>query len=240
MTKFTIFKVRSGKTITKSRVELECRGLGTIDDPLILDPSTKFPKLFYIENSELHLRMHECNVHSIGIFNSQNISIKNSSLNSVYFSNCSNKIIDSCLNIKKLGMNMSNNNMINRSTIVKLKISHSNDNTIQECTIAKIKYRNNNENSFIKNEISEKVLLKTDKQPTFASLNLSKIIIATIEITFYVVMFIFLIMSRHTPFMFWAVIFVLIFFIFVAFVPQIIARKIIEKRKQKEMMTKSE
>ncbi|MHA1671499.1 MAG: hypothetical protein ACTSV5_13115 [Promethearchaeota archaeon] len=224
-----ITKVKSGyKTINTSRVDVDCRGSGTLDDPVIFDSSTKLPKWFWIDNSQSHLKIYECNNYSIGLFNSQNITVKNCSLNSLHFSNCSNNIIESCLKIKKLGIYMSNNNVINRSTITKLKMSRSNDNTIQECIITKIKYRNNNENTFIDNNIPDEMLLKTEKQLTFVSLNLNKIIIVIIEIGFYIAMYIFMILYHA---LLWLEILFLIIFSLVIFIPPRIARKILEKRR---------
>lgn len=185
--KLTISEVKAGfKTVHIHRLEVDCKGSGIVDDPAILDPSTKLPKSFWIHDSQLHLNIDNCYNHIINLVNSQNITVKNCTLESLNFSNCSNNSVESCQKIKHLGMYMSDNNKINRSTIFKLKMSRSNNNIIQDCIITKIKYRNNNENAFNNNQILEEELLKTKKQPTFVSLNLFKIINATMEIAFFI------------------------------------------------------
>lgn len=233
--KLTISEVKAGfKTVHIHRLEVDCKGSGTVDDPAILDPSTELPKSFWIHDSQLHLNIDNCYNHIINLVNSQNITVKNCTLESLNFSNCSNNNVESCQKIKHLGMYMSNNNRINRSTIFKLKMSHSNNNSIQDCTITKIKYRNNNENALNNNQIPEEELLKTKKQPTFVSLNLFKIINAIMVIAFYIG---FISMMIAYPFFFELGILILIFFTFTFFILPRIIKYCIKKRRETNSRT---
>ena len=228
--RFEIIEVETGfKTVNTTKLIINCQGSGTLDDPLILDSSIELPKWFYIYDSKLYLKIIECNDNSIGLFNCQNIYVKNSSLNSLYLSNCSNNIIEHCQRIKKLGLSLSNDNKIKLSSINKLKISRSNGNFIQECTIEKIKYRNNTENTFFNNEIPDEELLKTKKQPTFVSLNLIKIINFSMIIAFYTTV---LILIFILPYIFWFGVFMLILVTFILFILPKLLKKIIEKKRE--------
>jgi hypothetical protein len=105
--KFTIYSnYNFGKLILAESIEIECEGVGTEDAPLIITPSEKIPKIFFLQGSNLYVIIRN--------FKSYDISLQS----------CLNVTFDSC-KLKRCWLFKSNHITINSSSAEYVKLIRS-------------------------------------------------------------------------------------------------------------------
>ncbi len=138
--KFTIARlVVTFRARNLVRLEIECKGSGTEEDPLIIEPSESLPDSFHIIRSHLFVIVKNCKRDFISLNSCTNITITKCN-----FKNC---VIKNCNDINIKDTSISNNLKIydcmdikiEDSIIKNLKCKRSNSTNIRNCTIGKIR-----------------------------------------------------------------------------------------------------
>ncbi|MFX1478258.1 MAG: hypothetical protein ACFFCI_09005 [Promethearchaeota archaeon] len=140
--------------------ELDCKGSGTKDDPLIIDESVSIPTSFELNESELYIQMKNCMLLKLKISISKNILIEDCHIDWFELSGCSEiEIINVISGL--IGMGMSNNCILNGCTIEReLSIANSSNNLIKNFNVKKRLdynlFERCTDNIFENNKISER------------------------------------------------------------------------------------
>ncbi|MFX1489301.1 MAG: hypothetical protein ACFFBI_09150 [Promethearchaeota archaeon] len=134
-------KIKIEKTSRYSEIsnviELDCKGNGTKDDPLIIDESVSLPTSFELNESELYIQMKNCMLLKLKISISKNILIEDCHIDWFELSGCSKIEIVNVIS-GLIGMGMSNNCILNGCTIEReLSIANSSYNLIKNCIVKK-------------------------------------------------------------------------------------------------------
>jgi len=156
--------------VSNKKIEIDCEGIGTREDPILIDPQIDLPTNFKIFNSDLHVNIEKLDLYHIGVYRSHNISIRQSKIVALVLNRCSNMQILEVSNLKYLDLIRSDNNSIANCLIGKFKAYSSTANRINGCTIDKIgKYKRSKDNFFTDNQIppkQKKKLVKKQKEKT--------------------------------------------------------------------------
>ncbi|MFX1488508.1 MAG: hypothetical protein ACFFBI_05130 [Promethearchaeota archaeon] len=170
---------------------LECKGKGTEEDPVIIEPSEDLPKSFKIKNSNLFIIVRDCTLRALNFDSCKNVKLENCEFIQSTLVKCSNFRIINLTYTKKLKLNFSNDIIIEDCNIKRLDIYRSNSNVIRDCNISKLKHIRSDNNNFKANELPEsqkKHIEKSRYSDLIDKLSL-KYFIAFVVILVFVVIF---------------------------------------------------
>ncbi|MFW9873738.1 MAG: hypothetical protein ACFFG0_11590, partial [Candidatus Thorarchaeota archaeon] len=124
--KYSIYVQYTLGTMPQIRIiELECKGTGTEENPIIIEPSDKIPQGFFLKDSNLHILIRNFNSNKYGI--------------SIIY--CKNVNFEDCLLSSCILNNSSHINIRNVSTDY-LKISYCSYTDVKESVFKRVKIRN--------------------------------------------------------------------------------------------------
>ncbi|MFX1257614.1 MAG: hypothetical protein ACFFAN_07140 [Promethearchaeota archaeon] len=136
-------------------IELECKGMGTQDNPIIITSSENLPKVLTISKSNQHIVIRNLNLRFIGLYSCKNITIEKCKFEAFKLFHCSDfKIKNSsfgkfslkeCHDIEVEGCSM------NRIRIVRLLSNQINK--FKNCTLDRLKEKFRNKLIFEKTNI---------------------------------------------------------------------------------------
>ncbi|MFW9872715.1 MAG: hypothetical protein ACFFG0_06390 [Candidatus Thorarchaeota archaeon] len=143
---------------------LECKGSGTEDDPVIIEPSADLPKDFIIRNSNLYIHIKNCTIPHLTLEKCKNVMVEGCTLSICVLHKCLNITVKNSSISNFLTVYVSHGNIIEDVTINKLNIHHSNSNLVKKCKIDNIIYKFSKDNKFQGNIFPEKLLAQWRKQ----------------------------------------------------------------------------
>jgi hypothetical protein len=76
-------KIFSLKWYFFKEIELECKGEGTEQNPIIIEPTLDLPQDFDVRNNHLYINIINCKCHYISINNCKNITIEDCTFDSL-------------------------------------------------------------------------------------------------------------------------------------------------------------
>jgi len=152
--------------IRQLAVELEWKGTGSVEDPLIIDGDKQLPQKIMISNSSVFINIVNCQFVSIIVDMCQNIS----------FNKCSFEI---------LGILRSTNIFVNQSYISLLGLAQTSKSSFKKCTISKGFNLNNQSNIF-----TDCIFIKKAHKMFQQNFNLSKLII---QLPYFIVAYVIII-----------------------------------------------
>ena len=124
--KYTIYRWYTPvKTPQIEAIELECKGIGTEENPIIIGPSVKIPQIFFLKGSDIHILIKN--------FNSNKNRISINSCKNVNFEDC---ILKSCI------LNHSPNTNIRNVSADYLKISYCSYADVKDSVFKRVKIQN--------------------------------------------------------------------------------------------------
>ncbi|MBA7535403.1 hypothetical protein ES705_27656 [subsurface metagenome] len=144
----------SFNALSWSEIVTDCKGTGTKEDPVIIEPSEDLPRVIYLRNYNVHIHIRNLKKRFISLSFCSNIILKDCQLKYCDVLNCSNIKIDALSIGKLIRLNSSRDIQIKDSNIGKIKLDQSNSNTIRNCTIKKIINIMSSDNLFESNTIS--------------------------------------------------------------------------------------
>jgi hypothetical protein len=226
--KIAIYVIRyAGRYPNWKRFLIECKGTGTENDPVIIEPSMNLPQAFKIQDSDLFINIKNCNLQSLIIRSSQNIKLKSCRFKFSILNYCSKIEVENLICSKYLQVNYCTNIRIEGCNIKKLKVYQSNSNIIKNCIIAKLKSTSSNDNIYESISIPEDKLKKLEKNHFVDRIKLKSLIVFLI--LFFAVI-IFLPKLAFNTYMELPLIFILLgVFVFLFYLVDII-KSIIENR----------
>ena len=131
-----------------TKLVLECKGDGTVENPVIIDSSHKLPEIFSIQYSKLHVILKNFTAKKVSLFYVQNAKFKKCKIRGlILFNSDNNKIFNSTFKWH-INFKDSNNNYVTNSLIKKVRLDKSNHNRFKNCEISKIKINHSQKNSF--------------------------------------------------------------------------------------------
>jgi hypothetical protein len=118
--------------------ELECEGSGTEQDPAIISPSEHLPDQFRILNSNIFIKIVDCDIGSITLINCSNVSISSCKFRVLYFQNSSKMRIKN-VELNKSLIYESSELEFEGCSFKKLKLRQSRELGFVNCSIVKLK-----------------------------------------------------------------------------------------------------
>jgi len=113
------------KTSQIEAIELECKGIGTEENPIIIEPSIKIPQIFFLKGSDIHILIKN--------FNSNKNKISINSCKNVNFEDC---VLKSCI------LNHSPHTNIRNVSADYLKISYCSYTEVKDSVFKRVKIQN--------------------------------------------------------------------------------------------------
>jgi len=152
--KITIYNI-GYKPGQKLRFEIECKGEGTKENPLIIEPSDKIPKNFMVRGYKSNLVLKGFKSRYILVEDCQNTFIEDTELNRLRMERCSNIVIRNFTCFSKLTLYRCEDVTIESSFIARLKLFKSSDNSITNNFIIRLKEIGSKNNDLELNDIKK-------------------------------------------------------------------------------------
>lgn len=122
----------------KISLEIECKGEGTKENPIIIEPSDKIPKKFIVRVSKYHLVLKGFTSRYIFLEQCKNIVIEDTELNCLRMIHCSNIIIKNLTCFSRLALFRCEDVTIENSFIGRLRLFNSSDSSIVKSYIIRL------------------------------------------------------------------------------------------------------
>jgi len=152
--KITLYK-SSGRYGYRSAIIIDCKGDGTKENPIIIEPLSSIPKSFIINGYKYHIVVKEFKSSYILAEQCQNISIEDTELNRLRMERCSNITISNITCLSRLTLYRCKNIVIKKSFITRLRLFKSSVNTIKNNFIIRLKEIDSKNNQLTLNEINK-------------------------------------------------------------------------------------
>ena len=214
-----------GRSINK--LEIECSGTGTIEDPIIIDNSVQLPSSFEIEGSELYIHIKNLKLeHNFAISKSRNITIENCEF---YHHTClssSNLIIKKCFFVNSL-FRLVENSEFQDSIFGRIAMEDFHDNIFKKCEIDRIGWGSKSwDNKFEDCDIALNAIVKLEQGITEKNFRIYFLSILLIVLGIFLVLIIY---REFESFLILAFI-ILMIFTFLNLLIAIIKSKILENK----------
>jgi hypothetical protein len=164
-------KVSSFNTIFWREIEIECRGAGTKEDPVIIEPSREIPKNSYLRDYNFFIHVKNLHQKYLSLTRCQNITLKDCQLKYCHVLNCSDIRIENLSITKLLRIYSSKDVYIQDSIIGKLKLNQSNSNTFKNCSFKQVNKTLSPDNVFESNTVSGKQVTEVKQRRVIDFIN---------------------------------------------------------------------
>lgn len=169
--KFLIDKINiSFNTIIASEIEVECKGNGSKEDPLIIDSVHSLPEVFRIRDSHLYVNFIGCIAKQVTLMNAKHVTFKHSNIRGLTFIDSNENILLNSIFSRNLVFRNSHHNSIDSCNIRNLNLINSNDNYFKKDKIIKVKDLESKNNKFEDVVISKRLSSRKTIFPSFISI----------------------------------------------------------------------
>jgi hypothetical protein len=123
-------------------------GDGTIENPILIDPSSSFPENLQIRESDLYIQIKDCSIHTLILKNCKNVTISKCQFHDLRLEKSTIVEVDDSRFQKALVVLNSKFIKIKDCSINLLSLTHSHNNTISNCVIEDAMNEYSRANSF--------------------------------------------------------------------------------------------
>jgi len=152
--KITIYNL-GHKPGTRRLLEIECKGEGTKENPIIIEPSDKIFKKFMVRGYKFNLVLKGFKSRYILVEDCQNTFIEDTELNRLRMERCSNVVIRNFTCFSRLTLYRCEDVTIETSFIARLRLFKSSDNSITNNFIIRLKEIGSKNNDLELNDIKK-------------------------------------------------------------------------------------
>ena len=139
----------------KISLEIECKGEGTKENPLIIEPSDKIPKNFIVRGYKYNLVLKGFKLRYILVENCQNITIEDTELTRLRMDHCSKIAIRNFTCFSRLTLYRCEDVTIETSFIAQLRLFKASDNSITNNYIIRLMEIGSKNNGMELNDITK-------------------------------------------------------------------------------------